>query len=238
MYLNQISMNKRKFTILEKFAVWKGHEKKCYICGEPINFKETTIDHIIPEKCLTDKDEYKKFKEYFRFDDDFNINGFENWMPAHPKCNSEKGDRFYPSTDIVLKKARAKACSIKKEVEKLIREQESNKILATLLGWIENEQITIHELSLAFEIFNLPYAVNLEKIDRDELAYVPSGWRATSREDRAGMIFVELHDRGGFVPKVSNPDAHEWECQRCHNYGPWNGTKCLSCGAYSDIHLE
>ena len=46
----------------------------CYLCDCPVNTDEATMDHVLP-------------KSY-----GFKIAG--NIMPAHQKCNLQKGDRF------------------------------------------------------------------------------------------------------------------------------------------------
>lgn len=231
-------MSKKKFSILERFVIWKYHDKKCYICEEPINFRETTIDHVIPESCLINEDKYNEFKNSFGLNDNFNINGFENWMPCHSICNSQKACRLLPITNIALKTAAKKATIIQKELEKLEEDESKNEILATLLGWIENDKISPTELSLAFEMFNFSYVMNIDRINRDELSYVPQGWHATGHSTRKGMIFVENGTLGGYVPATSNDAADEWICPRCHAYGPWNGAKCLNCGALSTDCFE
>ncbi|GAA3623784.1 HNH endonuclease [Flavivirga jejuensis] len=80
-----------KYKYHERYAVWLNHEKRCWLCKEPLRIDETTIDHILPESLLDDEKKKKKVFEIYGLNDKFRINGFENWLPAHLVCNQNKG---------------------------------------------------------------------------------------------------------------------------------------------------
>lgn len=231
-------MVKKKFKVLEKFVVWQGHGKKCYLCGEPVHFLHSTVDHLIAEENIDNQNNFNKLKETFKLPDNFCINNFENWKPCHSYCNSRKGTRILTSLEMDIQDAINKAPSLKAEYIKFGMMDKKSKILATFFKWIENEELTFEDLSVAFQMLEIPYALNINKIDPKELKYIPEGWYPTGENIRIGMIHVVSGSRGGLVPATSNPAANEWECQRCHSYGPWTGAMCLTCGARSGDHLE
>jgi len=143
-------MNKRKFTAIERFAIWKCHEERCWLCTEPLSYKETSIDHFFPENLLEDdKKRLTMLHEYGLVDENFNINGFENWLPSHIACNQRKATKtlnFMPGNSIVLDNLIKKSAKVRETVKKLSDNKKKDKIFASLLIAIEIETITFGDL--------------------------------------------------------------------------------------------
>lgn len=73
----------------EKREVYKLQKGRCFLCGEPMSFDESTVDHFYPKSLG------KKVGN-----NETSLRG--NHTLAHAKCNREKADRK-PTTDEVTK---------------------------------------------------------------------------------------------------------------------------------------
>lgn len=70
------------------------------------------VDHIIPEELLRKPAAFAKVRETYGLADDFQINSYENWMPACGPCNNDKRAAVFEPVMIVLRqlqKAKEKA---------------------------------------------------------------------------------------------------------------------------------
>jgi hypothetical protein len=143
-------MKKRIFTPFERYAIWKWHEERCWLCAEPLNYRETAIDHIFPEELLSDEIKRKNVLNIYNLsDDNFNINGFENWLPSHTICNQTKSTKvigFMPGIAFILERLRSKAPKVKQTVDKLTRNRKTDKVFLSLLHELEDGEITVDDL--------------------------------------------------------------------------------------------
>jgi len=143
-------MSKRIFTAFERYAIWKCHEERCWLCSEPLSYKETTIDHFFPESLLEDDQKRKTILfEYGLVDDYFNINGFENWLPSHSICNQKKTikiPKFIPGNSFVLDQRIKKSKRVRQTVTKLSANKKNDKIFLFLLNALESEIISFEDL--------------------------------------------------------------------------------------------
>src|SRR4051812_14466396 len=89
-------MKKYVFSHAERYAVWLNHERRCWLCLEPLRLIETTVDHVIAENLLEDNDKRMQVILQYGLPSSFNINGFENWLPCHNHCNQKKGTMEFP----------------------------------------------------------------------------------------------------------------------------------------------
>lgn len=118
------------FTPAERWAVFTTHRGKCWLCYEPVNFADMAVDHILPE--FLSGDQLNAALTAFGLPSDFELNSFENWLPAHGPCNSLKGSRVFQPTPLIqewIERAREKADAARaardksrstKEIEKAI----------------------------------------------------------------------------------------------------------------------
>jgi hypothetical protein len=100
----------------ERWAVFSTHGTsqgtKCWLCGEPVNFVEMEVDHILPESLLKDQSALDAALTAFGLPSDFELNSFDNWLPAHRRCNAEKREHIFRPTPIIqvwIDRARKKA---------------------------------------------------------------------------------------------------------------------------------
>jgi hypothetical protein len=125
-------MGKRKFSDLERFALWSVYEHKCFYCGKPIPFDETSIDHVVPEVYLERAKEWKETQTEYALDDSFKIDSVFNWVPAHQsRCNRRKGETLLARNQLLLllEQVRKAAPYVIEQLEALKDERSRGKVL-------------------------------------------------------------------------------------------------------------
>jgi hypothetical protein len=143
-------MKKKKFTPFERYAIWKNHEERCWLCSEPLSYKDTTIDHFFPEELLNDNQKRVEIlKEYGLADENFNINGFENWLPCHAICNQRKSTKtlnYIPGNAFILERLIAKSEKVMQTSIRLSKDKKKDNIFLSLLNALELEKISFEDL--------------------------------------------------------------------------------------------
>lgn len=86
------------FSDAERWAVFTVQGDACYVCRRPLDLFTMEIDHVLPESLLKKPDLFEQHRKALGLGTDFNINGFENWLPICNGCNKAKSDTvFLPS---------------------------------------------------------------------------------------------------------------------------------------------
>ncbi|WP_158792130.1 HNH endonuclease signature motif containing protein [Granulicella sp. L60] len=145
------SMNKRTFSAAERYAVWWHHEKRCWLCEEPLRLESTTIDHFLPESLLKQPQKLATILVHWGLPEDFNINGFENWLPCHPHCNQNKGVKnlkLTPANVIVLEKLLRDAPAVRKTALKIGADAKKDKVIGLIRAALEKETIGLSDLQV------------------------------------------------------------------------------------------
>jgi hypothetical protein len=230
-------MAKRRFTDTERFAVWMHNGQRCYWCLEPLSLQETTIDHVIPEHLEDKPETFEMLRVHLGLPTTFVINDYCNWLPAHDRCNKSKsGKSLQPSpmvTDILEKLIR-KADTVRKFALSLAVNTDKQKILGRVMAAVENGHIKKED------IFNL-FAPERANVDNPKLLQFEerlmvdrSRWHVMGvQRDLATVTDGRLV---GETPMSGGKVDLSWLCPSCHQYGPWNGVRCLTCGRMNDFY--
>src|SRR4051812_27661656 len=80
--LREVAVAKHVFSAAERYAVFKTHGARCYMCREPVDMASFQVDHVIPESLLDDPERLKHALADLGRLATFEINSFENWLPA------------------------------------------------------------------------------------------------------------------------------------------------------------
>jgi 5-methylcytosine-specific restriction endonuclease McrA len=141
-------MKKRTFQYSEKYAIWVHHDKRCWLCREPLRLLETSVDHVVPESLLDDEEKLREIIEFYSLPQGFNVNGFENWLPCHRHCNEAKGTTFdlTPANRLVLNRLIKMAPMVERAVESIKNNVKKDKLLAQIAVALEEETISMSEL--------------------------------------------------------------------------------------------
>lgn len=227
-------MTKYKFSNTERFVVWKAYDCKCFWCGEPLEHKQTTIDHVFPEKLLDSKIDFDRMKHFYSLPNDFQINEFCNWVPSHNNCNNKKSYNLItnsPAFLMIVESIIKKSSQVKKAYDNLTKQISKDKLLMKLLSDLEKNKITNEDLILLLNDTSKFY-IDIPEVTEDELTHVPAGWKVMSINRQLGKLRVVSGNYAGDVPIEIMPD-NSWICPTCQKYGPWDGNKCASCGHYN-----
>lgn len=81
-------------------AIYKAYNRKCFYCGEPIQYRQMQIDHIVPsnmeQKVNDDVQEY--LFELTRAG--FIVDSIENYLPACAACNNKKRNLAFHASNL------------------------------------------------------------------------------------------------------------------------------------------
>jgi len=140
---------KRRFTYAERYAVWSVHERRCWLCREPLRLIETTIDHVLPESLLNDQKRLKTALEYYGLPSNFKINGFENWLPCHNHCNQAKASAPFeavPATMVSLLRAIQRAPEVQRLSDSIRANVAKDELFAKIFVALEQETVSLADL--------------------------------------------------------------------------------------------
>ena len=141
-------MTKHRFTLSERYALWQGFDKHCFYCGRPLDFNETTVDHVVPEHLMSNAEELARVTREYGLDTDipnFEINDFSNWVPADIYCNTHrKGEGILPlnTTLLYLHQIQKRLPRVREEFERQLNKQQKGRILGRLATALENNEIS------------------------------------------------------------------------------------------------
>lgn len=236
-------MSKYQFNTNERYAVYKVFNGKCQWCGEPLEFKDLNIDHLIPEVLLQRPEDLKKILDSYGLDDSFKINDFDNWIPMHQNCNNRKNDAVYSQMPIIL--TLLNRCALNKDQarrikSKLEKEPKKAEILIRIKSALDKEVIDTEGLQQFILDYSLEDIDNESKTEIDRLIKLGilkvidhDKW-AVSKILNDSEVFVTDGKLGGIAPRDLPPHI-SWLCPNCLHFGPWDGNRCLNCGKISAI---
>ena len=133
---------------LQRRAVWEVHAKRCNYCREPLLFRALELDHIIPRKLAANTAEWSQLRSEECLDDNFDIDGFENLVPACRRCNAAKAAMAFAPGRITIELNIARR--FKPRIEELVRKLEEidyrDRVHAALATGIASGQVKMEDL--------------------------------------------------------------------------------------------
>jgi 5-methylcytosine-specific restriction endonuclease McrA len=109
----------------ERFAVWTAWNCRCAYCTEPIDYNLSEKEHLIPKGKA---DKLDALIKKFDLPCDFEIESFENWVPACRKCNLLKSTRIPDASaafTLLFVKAREIAPKAKKHADHIVADRKN-----------------------------------------------------------------------------------------------------------------
>lgn len=236
---------KRRFSDAERWAVFTAYGQHCYLCRRPIDFRSMQVDHVIPEELLAHPTELKDVLANLGLPATFDLNAFGNWLPSCGPCNSKKSTaRFEPSLMLQLELQRARELASK--AEGLARATVSNRQIGNAFAALQrasaNNQIDACELAPLVSDF-LRAHPDVARLLQDEFSHTklafmvePEPLLELRLAENAKFVFsdqginlVQGRHGVGYRTREPNPDS-SFYCSNCGSLGPWNGSRCMSCG--------
>lgn len=198
-----------------RYGVYMAQGRRCHWCPEPLGWRSLTIDHLVAE--TTDLADLPRIIAEYALPDDFALEDFRNWVPAHLSCNSSKGKVLYASGGAMIKMLHDvgnRAEKAKGLAEGYHDAIEGAKTLLDLEQALESERVSTDE---AQEL--------IHRFQTDE-----SGWRVITCRDGEETV---TNGRVVATRPAPGNDAVSWICGTCHERGPWQGAICTNCGVRS-----
>lgn len=230
--MHEYIMAKKAFAATERLAVYTAHGEKCYLCTKPIGLKTMQVDHVIPE-TLQGTARLAEVLIQLGLPPTFNLQSYENWLPACGPCNNLKKDRVFEPVPIVLvllTKAAEKASKARAIAEKAVSEQNVQKALNTLERAINSDALFGEEikaqLSALFR-FQTIYRAS-EMLGKPVL--IGFGLELLAEKDGIRIIRGPYGVGGGPATNRGSP------AMRCPGCGSpyFNGARCVLCGLLDD----
>jgi hypothetical protein len=138
-------MSRYVFTTAERYAVFTVHGEKCYLCHRPVNLRTMEVDHLIPE-CLNDNPAHlAAVLAALGRPPDFDVNSYDNWMPACGPCNNEKRDTVFepsPIVQLALQRAADKATEGRRLAAEVVSERKIANAVNVLAQASESGRLT------------------------------------------------------------------------------------------------
>lgn len=221
-----------RFSPAERYAVFTVHREVCWLCGEPLALGAMEVDHIVPEH-LEGKPELDTIKEELGLPTSFCINSFENWKPAHARCNRDKGKhvfRLSPMIQLHLEQAAAKVSKAVELRETYATDRKIDRALELLFSAAKNHILSAEQAARMKEAAAI-HDGNRAPEDRGK-PFRLAPWLTILGEGINGYVMQGPTGLIGGRPKGDHIDS-SFDCPRC---GPtaWNGARCVVCGMLND----
>lgn len=201
-------MSNQKFSAVVREALWIAHAKKCAYTHEPLDLGEMHIDHITPEKLVKLPEEFTGLKATLKLNDDFDLLGLENLIPAKPGANLQKTDLSLNPAAIhfFLSIAAAKKPEVERNIRKITQRIQTGRAFIMLQQLLESGQVQAADVASLLagppeEVFSLVEALQfadktqVQSISKAELDYlINRPIRLGVNEDLAGLTLG--HDSG------------------------------------------
>lgn len=228
-------MKKKIFRYNERFAIWECHDKKCWMCGQPLRLLNFCVDHVLPESLLAHDAKRIEVIQRFGLPSTFKINGFENWLPACFKCNNEKGEEipeFWLKNQRILDRLVKKADWVRKVSEEVPNNVTKDKILRAIFSALERQSISIADL----ESFMLDIIVTPQKVGvpEDVIILNDGFWRKRATIVREGLCACDRNECVGRHDKVYcyfHDGLSEWVIKKGLFFSCYDEqVQCSRCG--------
>ncbi len=226
-------MSKRRFTPHERYAVYTVHGEKCYLCSKPLDLASFQVDHVLPESLEGDETRLSGALNLLGLPPSFDLNSYENWMPACGPCNLKKLDTIFAPSLLVqlgLQHAAEGAPKVRDMASRTVGLSAIGKALNCLERASASGQLTARHLSALRPLVATSDANRPPEIVGTPLRLTPL-YEVVSEGGGLRMI------RGpyGYGSRPSSPNAHwSFDCPHCGSIAGWNGARCVICGQMSD----
>lgn len=203
------------------------------MCNKPLDLKTMEVDHVIPESLQKKPDRLKDVLVELGRPSSFDLNSYENWLPACRPCNGRKRETIFdPSLLVQLHLQRAAERAEKARV--LENRTVSKKELADALNRLQRAS-EAGELDEDLKRALIPLATFQEEQRSPEMAgkaiRLSPLLELLSQKDGWQMVRGPFGVGGGPVgPHVDS----SFTCVNCGTRSAWNGARCVACGDMND----
>jgi 5-methylcytosine-specific restriction endonuclease McrA len=150
---------------IERIALWMAYSRRCAYCGEPIQFRELEVDHIIPASFETDPQKLGQLRSELALPLAFALNSLGNFLPSHGGCNSRKSDLIFQPARLryFLEIAESKVGAVRRLIPGLELQAQKERLLASVRLALESGNINFSDLvEIASEVKAFPLTARIE----------------------------------------------------------------------------
>ncbi|MGW7071818.1 HNH endonuclease [Streptomyces sp. NPDC054855] len=155
-----------------KLCLHRVYRTCCYLCGEPKDFPDVEIDHILP-KSLSGPDMAREIKSY-GLPRDFDVQGPENLAPICRECNGRKSNRTFNGARKVLLYL-GKAADLRSRVITEVEKFGAGTRLSNHLLKAVEADLTQKKAREVFETYAPAIVQKLARLDERKADYVSFG---------------------------------------------------------------
>ncbi len=229
-------MSNYAFNQRERHAVYTVHRQRCYVCGQALTMKTVQIDHVVPKHVGHDAQRLKEVCDDLGLPADFDVNSYENWLPACAECNGKKREMVWkPSllAQVVLQRAVERAPKAREVASRLVSDRKIASAVAVLAAADEDDELpddTKEQLRPLLEA----YVQDRAEENADDPVRVTPNYTVPLYEilsDDGRIVTVKgPYGVGGGPSSVASPGM------RCSSCGlPYfSGARCVICGMMDD----
>ena len=138
-------LGSKTFDTAAAHAVYKVHKEKCYICGNALTMRTCQVDHVIPESIADNAAALEEACAQLGRPSGFEVNSYENWLPACGPCNVEKLAKVWdPSLQVqnALQQAADRAEKARNIESELTNDRKLTNALSIVLAAAEDDAFT------------------------------------------------------------------------------------------------
>ncbi|RAS76661.1 HNH endonuclease [Priestia endophytica] len=150
-----------------RYALWQAYKRKCAICGEPIEYTNLHVDHILAESLEKNSEELNKVLKRYKLTNNFDINSLYNLRPACSYCNIQKSNHESPEeiTYRLLRKAKNKIKDIERGIKQFKEDAAYALKVEAMRGLVANGELKIEEYIDQVNNFIADYGQDYIEID-------------------------------------------------------------------------
>lgn len=223
-------MAKHVFTARERYAIFTVHGETCYLCNRPVTLSTMQVDHVIPESLLRNPDRLRQVLLALGRPESFEINSYENWMPACAPCNRRKSDTVFdpsPIIQVVLQRAAERALHARELEEQAVTEKTLARALNDLERFAGDRPLDQEMQERLRPLLGVGDALRTPERKGKPLSVAPL---LTILWEKGGVTVVTGPYGTGGGPTDPSP------AMRCPSCGGqyFSGARCVLCGALDD----
>jgi cytochrome c553 len=184
--------------VVERYAIWEVHGKRCAYCREHLLFRDMELDHVIPRTTANQPDIWVAQKRLHGLHAEFDIDSIPNRLPACGPCNNRKRDAPFSAelTQINLNKAKYLHRQVEERTARIRRQQNTDRTRINLINEIQLGNLSDEDIDrISAQARN----------EAGRFAVNPDGWL------QGNMPLLELSrtDIDGYLDQAVNPNGDE-----------------------------
>lgn len=150
-----------------RYALWQAYKRKCAVCGEPIEYTDLHVDHILAESLEKDPTELSEVLKRYKLTNNFDINSLYNLRPACSYCNIQKSNHESPEeiTYRLLRKAKNKIKDIERGIKQFKEDAAYALKIEAMRSSVANGELKIEEYIDQVTNFIADYGQDYIEID-------------------------------------------------------------------------